>query len=99
MMNTAQSHAAATWTEAQAGARAFSPAVNPVKLLGGNLAAADVVVVLLASSGAYLLRHGWVAFSAEIASITVLAAVLTFNAMRQLGCYSRCLVQGGYHSL
>lgn len=94
MTNIAQSHAAATWTEAQAGARAFSPAVNPVKLLGGNLAAADLGVVLFASVGAYLLRHGPVAFSAEIASITVLAAVLTFNAMRQLGCYSRYVSAG-----
>ena len=53
------------------------------------MAAADGAVVLLASAGAYLLRHGTVGLSYEVTSITLLAAVLTFNAMRLTGCYSR----------
>ncbi len=85
----AQPPAAFTWSEAQAGARAFSPASDPVRLLGGGIAAADGVVVLLASAGAYLLRHGPLAFSQEVAAITLLAVVLTFNAMRLTGCYTR----------
>ncbi len=80
--------ATCTWIEAQAGARAFSAASSPVKLLGGAMAASDVMVVLLASVAAYLLRHG-LALPPEVAAITLLAAVLTVNSMGLAGCYTR----------
>lgn len=86
---TAHPPAAFTWSEAQASARAFSPSSDPVKLLGGGMAAADAAVVLGSSAGAYLLRHGATVLPPEIASITVLAAVLTLNAMRLAGAYPR----------
>lgn len=97
--------AAFAWSEAQAGARAFSPTSDPVKLLGGSVALADALVVVLASAGAYVSRHGTAAVPIEITSTTLLAAALTFNAMRLTGAYTshatasagtqlRCAAQG-----
>ncbi len=53
------------------------------------MVAADAAVVLLSSAGAYLLRHGVIIVPQEIAFITVLAAVLTLNAMRLVGAYTQ----------
>jgi Undecaprenyl-phosphate glucose phosphotransferase len=89
MRMAAHTPAAYTWIEAQAGARAVSPGSSPVKLLGGAMAAADAAVVLVSSIAAYLIRHGTVTMSEEVAVTTVLAAVLTVNSMAVAGCYTR----------
>lgn len=83
------SPAAFTWSNAQAGARAFSPLSDPMTLVGGAMAVADFGVVVATSFCAFLLRHGPMAPPSEIASITMLAAVLTFNVMRLGGCYDK----------
>jgi putative colanic acid biosysnthesis UDP-glucose lipid carrier transferase len=88
-MKAAYAPAAFTWSEAQAGARAFSLTLDPVRLLGGGMAAADVFVVLFSSGSAYLLRYGPTSLPPEVAVITLLAAVLTLNAMWLAGCYTR----------
>ena len=85
----AQSPAAFTWSAAQAGARAFSPASDPLKLLGGAVAAADLAMVAAASFGAFLLRHGSIVPTVSIEIVTLLAAGLTFNVMRRTGCYDK----------
>ncbi len=90
-MTVAPPPAALTWSVAQAGARAFSQSGNPMHLLGGAMAAADAGVVVLASAGAYALRHQAVGVSGEVVSITLLAAVLMLNAMRLAGSYTRRL--------
>ena len=84
---TAQSPTTFAWSEAQAGARAFSPASDPVKLLGGGVAAVDAAVVLLSCAGAYLLRHGSTVMPLEVTSTALLAAVLMLKAMRMAGAY------------
>ena len=89
MRTAAHTPAAYTWIEAQAGARAVSPGSSPVKLLGGAMAAADAAIVLLSSMAAYLIRHGTMVMSQEIAATTLLAAVLTVNSMAMAGCYTR----------
>ncbi|MGI4942732.1 MAG: undecaprenyl-phosphate glucose phosphotransferase [Janthinobacterium lividum] len=89
MRTASHTPAAYTWIEAQAGARAVSPGSSPVKLLGGAMAAADAAVVLVASIAAYLIRHGAVTMSEEVAVTTLLAAVLTVNSMALAGCYTR----------
>ncbi len=84
--------AAFTWTAAQAGARAFSPVRDPLKLLGGAMAAADLAVVGVASYGAFLLRHGLILPTTGVAAVTLLGAVLSFNSMRVAGCYAKHLL-------
>jgi Undecaprenyl-phosphate glucose phosphotransferase len=91
-MKATYAPAAFTWSQAQAGARAFSPTLDPVRLLAGEMAAADVFVVLLSSGSAYLLRHGPTSLPREIAVITLLTALLTLNAMWLAGCYTRYLI-------
>lgn len=83
------SPAAFTWSNAQAGARAFSPLSDPLTLLGGGMAVADFGVVVASSFCAFLLRHGPTVPPTEIASITLLAAVLTVNVMRLASCYDK----------
>lgn len=82
------------WREAQAGARAFSPGGDPMRLLAGGLRLADVLIVLSSSVIAYLLRHGFVALPLEVMSTTLLAAILTFNLMHLSGAYGRHLAAG-----
>ena len=89
MRTASHTPAAYTWIEAQAGARAVSPGSSPVKLLGGAMAAADAAVVLASSVAAYLIRHGNITMSEEVAVTTLLAAVLTVNSMALAGCYTR----------
>lgn len=79
--------AAMTWRDAQAGARALGPTGNPATFLAGALMLADTATILLASAGAYLLRHGLVSIPFEIASTTLLAVLLTLNAMQVSGAY------------
>lgn len=88
-MNQAPSSSAFTWADAQAGARSLSPTSDPGHMLVGALIAADAAVVLLSSAGAWMLRHGFGPFPLEAASISLLAAALTFNAMRAAGAYRR----------
>ena len=91
-MRPVPSAPAFNWSQAQTGARAFSLASDPLKLLSGGMAAADLAVVLVSSAGAYLLRHGTV-FPYDIAASTLLAAVLAINAMGLAGCYTRCVTK------
>ncbi len=88
-MSSSQSPATFTWSQAQAGARALSPTSDPVKILVGAVMLADTIIVLLASAGAYMMRHGLLGLPLEIASITLLAVALTLNAMNLAGAYGR----------
>lgn len=76
-----------TWREAQAGARALGPRADLPRIMTGTVMAADCIIVLLSSVGAYLLRHGLVGIPLEIASTTLLTVVLTLNAMHAAGAY------------
>lgn len=76
-----------TWRNAQASARALGPTGNPAKTMAGMLMLADTVTILIASVGAYMLRHGIVAIPFEIASTTLLGILLTLNAMQVAGGY------------
>ena len=88
---TTLSPVAFTWSEAQAGARSLAPISEPFRLLGGMLAAADLIVVAASSMGAFLLRHGGNLPPEQIAESTLLALVLSFNVLWLRGCYSRQL--------
>ena len=90
---TAISPIASTWSEAQAGARAFIPVSEPSRLLGGLLAGADLAVVVTTSLGAFLLRHGPNLPPEQIAATTLLAIALTSNVLWLSGCYSRHLLE------
>lgn len=79
------------WSQAQRGARAFSPGSSPMTMMSGAVLAADLAVVLATSCLAYLLRHGPVAITLEVAAGTVLAAVLTANLLKMAGCYGPLL--------
>jgi Undecaprenyl-phosphate glucose phosphotransferase len=84
--------AALMWTVAQASGRGFSRSSNPMHMLGGAIAAADVIVVLSASIGTYVLRSGTLDTSFGLAAVTLLATLLTLNAMWLTGSYSRHVV-------
>ena len=90
---TVTSLTASTWSEAQAGARAFIPVSEPSRLLGGLLAGADLAVVVTTSLGAFLLRHGPNLPPEQIAATTLLALALTSNVLWLSGCYSRHLLE------
>src|ERR1700712_4412208 len=92
-MTATHAPAAFAWRQAQAGARAFSLVSDPVKLLGGGMAAADGLVVLFSSAGAYLLRNGGGFLPREIAGTTLVTAVLMMNAMWFAGCYTRHIAE------
>ena len=79
--------ASSTWTEAQAGARALGPRSYPGRLLAGYLMLADITVILVTSAAAYVMRHGVKTMPLEIASTTLLAVLVTLNAMRACGSY------------
>ena len=81
------------WSEAQLGARAFSPRSNPMRMMRGAMLAADLAVVLAMSVVAHLLRYGAAAVSLEIVVSTLLAAVLLGNILKLAGCYGRLLTQ------
>ena len=82
------------WSEAQLGARAFSPRSSPMRMMSGGLLAADVLLVLIMACAAHLLRYGGMALSLEIAVTSVLAAVLLANVLTLTGCYGRLLNTG-----
>ena len=84
--------AALGWSEAQLGARAFSPGSSPLKMMGGALLAADVAVVVVTACLAHVLRHGLEAISPEVASATLLAAVLMVNVFHLSGSYKKRLI-------
>ncbi len=84
-----RSSAAFAWSEAQVGARIFSRAGDAKRLLADGLALADATAVIVSSACAFLVRHGSAALPLEIISTTLLAAALTFSAMRRSGAYTR----------
>lgn len=84
---------ASTWSEAQAGARAFKPVSDPLRLLVGILSAADLAVVAAASCVAFLLRHGVNLPPDQIVAMTVFAVALTFTVFWLSGCYTRHLME------
>lgn len=77
-----------TWSAVQGCARAFSRASHPIHLLGGAVACADACVVIFTYTGASLI-DGDLTISYEVASITLLATVLTLAAMGSVGSYTR----------
>jgi putative colanic acid biosynthesis UDP-glucose lipid carrier transferase len=83
--------AAATWSEAAAGARAFSRSSNPVRLLVDAMMIADAAVILVASTIAYLIRHGLTAVPLEVVAITLLSLIVTLNGLRLTRAYDRLL--------
>ena len=83
-----------TWADAQAGARALSPIGDPLQRLALVLVAADAAVVLAASAGAWMLRHGAGPLPIEVVAISMFAVALTVYAMRVSGAYGRHLAAG-----
>ncbi|MFO1074440.1 MAG: undecaprenyl-phosphate glucose phosphotransferase [Geminicoccaceae bacterium] len=75
------------WREAQAAARALAPRSDPRRLVAEGLRLGDVLIVLLASALAYLIRHGPIAPPLEITSTTLLAAAMAFQLFWQLRIY------------
>ena len=82
-----QPRAAFAWAEAQSAARAHSSRADPMRLFAEGVALADAGTVLLCSSVAYLARYGLVLQPVEL-SVTLLAVLLTYNAMRLCGAYA-----------
>ncbi len=86
--------AAQAWNQAKAGARAFSSGVEPMRLLADGLWVADVLIVLVAAAAANFARQGLAPIPIEVVSTTLLAAVLTTNAMHMSGAYAGALNEG-----
>ena len=85
------SPAALTWSRAQADAGARAASRNPAGLLPGAIGLLDAVVVAASSGLAYVLRNGVASTTGEIAASTLLAMVLTINAMQIGGTYTKNL--------
>ncbi len=77
------------WSEAQADARAHSTRRDPLRLLSGSVALADMAVILAASGLAYALRYGLTPVPLEFVLTTVLAMLLTVNAAQLSGGYPK----------
>ena len=82
------------WSQAKAGARAFSSGADPVRLLADGLWFADALVVLVAAGLANLVVQELVPTSFEVYSTVLLAAVLTVNAMQISGAYAGVMNKG-----
>jgi Undecaprenyl-phosphate glucose phosphotransferase len=82
---------AVTWSEAQAGARAFSRSSNPMRLLVDAMMIADAAIILATSAAAYAVRHGSAGVPLEVVAITLLSLILTLNALRLTGAYGQLL--------
>jgi len=79
------------WSQAKAGARAFSSGADPMRLLADGLWVADALIVLVAAAVANLVVQELVPTPFEIYSTVLLAAVLTVNAMQISGAYAGAL--------
>ena len=88
------SPAAFTWSRAQADASALATSRNPAGLLPGAVGLLDTLVVTASSGLAYVLRNGVAPASGEILTSTLLAVVLTINAMQIGGTYTKNLTDG-----
>ena len=82
------------WSQAKAGARAFSSGADPMRLLADGLWVADALIVLVAAGIANLIIQGLAPTSLEVYSTALLAAVLTVNAMQISGAYSGAMNKG-----
>ena len=82
------------WSQAKAGARAFSSGADPMRLLTDGLWVADALTVLVAAAVANLAVQELVPTPFEIYSTVLLAAVLTVNAMQISGAYAGALSKG-----
>ncbi len=82
------------WSQAKAGARAFSSGADPMRLLADGLWVADALTVLVAAAVANLAVQELVPTPFEIYSTVLLAAVLTVNAMQISGAYAGALNKG-----
>lgn len=82
------------WSQAKAGARAFSSGADPMRLLADGLWFADALVVLVAAALANLVIQELVPTSLEVYSTVLLAAVLTVNAMQISGAYAGVMNKG-----
>lgn len=79
---------ARVWSEAHADARALGHHRDLRRLLGGLLGFSDAALIAVSASVAHLVRHGWSAVPPEVVSATVLAMLLTVNALSIAGAYS-----------
>ena len=84
-----QGPAAFTWSRAQADASALVTTRHPAGLLPGAIGLLDALVVAASSGLAYLLRNGVAPASGEILTSTMLAVVLTINALQIGGTYTK----------
>ncbi len=83
--------ASMTWSEAQAGARAYSRSSSPMRLLVDGVMIADAAVILFASAIAYAVRHGNIDMPLEVLAITLLSLIVTLNGLRLAGAYDQVL--------
>jgi Undecaprenyl-phosphate glucose phosphotransferase len=83
--------ASMTWSEAEAGARAYSRSSSPMRLLVDGVMIADAFVILAASAIAYTARHGNIDMPLEVLAITLLSLIVTLNGLRLTGAYDQLL--------
>ena len=91
---TALPLATQAWSQARAGARAFSSGADPMRLLADGLWAADALIVICAAVVANLVVRELTPTSLEVYSTVLLAAVLTVNAMHISGAYAGAMNKG-----